>query len=223
MKKLLGVLLCAPLLAHASWFDYEASIGATRFSSQPDNTWYQEGAEHHLDLLSLSGSAGITGPVVTRGSWGVDWHAAYVNLGHVTSQCDCTPVDAFYSQATHSITNTSVPLANFMGSGMAQGIALTVEPYVWSHGLRFSVEAGVFPYIASFNETVTNWSGQPGVATRTLHVATPHHVEPGAVVGASVGKGRISVGYRHFILPSNSKTPAVWKGADMIEVKWRFK
>lgn len=223
---------CAAAAAHAdSIADYvhvEMGAGAARYSAQPDNTWYQQGMQHDLGLSAPVLMLGLTGPIYTRESWGVDWHIDYVSLGHVSSQCECTPVDADYSTATHSLIKpmpVNVPNANFVGNGNAQGVALTVEPYFRYRKWRFGVEAGLFPYRPDWAVTVYNWSDEPGQTPQTLHVETPHARQIGKVVGASISRGPFSLAYEHYFLPTrydSTHSPAIWSGADVLLARYRF-
>lgn len=87
--------------AHAdSISDYvhaELGAGVASYSAMADGVWYQQGMQHNLGLSAPVLMLGLTGPLYTRESWGVDWHINYVSLGHVSSQCECTPDDANYN------------------------------------------------------------------------------------------------------------------------------
>lgn len=217
--------------AHAdSISDYvhaELGAGVASYSAMADGVWYQQGMQHNLGLSAPVLMLGLTGPLYTRESWGVDWHINYVSLGHVSSQCECTPDDANYNTSTHSLVANprAVPNANFVGNGNAQGIALTVEPYFRYRTWRLGVEAGLFPYRPDWSEVIYGWQGNTNVAPQTLHVDTPHAWQLGKVVGVSVGRGNFSVSYQHYILPTkydSAHSPAIWKGADVVMVKYRF-
>lgn len=223
---------CAAAAAHAdSITDYvhlELGAGASRYSAQGDNTWYQQGMEHDLGLSAPVLMLGFTGPVYTRESWGIDWHIDYVSLGHVSSQCECTPVDADYSVQTHTLINpipVDVPNSNFVGNGNAQGIALTVEPYVMFHEWRLGIAGGLFPYRPEWSLVVYNWSDQPGQTPQTLHVSTPRAWQIGKVVGLSVERRNFGVSYQHYWLPTkfdDTHAPAIWKGADIVMLTYKF-
>lgn len=221
---------CAAAAAHAdSISDYvhiELGAGVSWYNKQGDNTWYQLGAEHSLGLSAPVLSAGLTGPIYTRESWGVDWHVNYVSLGHVSSQCECTPMDQNYSVPQHKILNLyAVENANFVGNGNAQGVSLTLEPYVRYRDWRFGAEGGLFVYRPDWNETIYNWAPGPGVAQSTIEADTPHALQIGKVLGVSVGRGNLSIAYQHYFLPTKydaTHSPAIWKGADVLMVKYKF-
>jgi hypothetical protein len=223
---------CSAAAAHADsiteYVHLELGAGVSRYGTQGDNTWYQQGMQHQLGLSAPVLSAGLTGPLYTREKWGVDWHVDYVSLGHVSSQCECTPVDANYSTQTHALINpmpVNVQNANFVGNGNAQGVSITIEPYFRYRGWRIGAEAGLFPYRPDWDVSVYNWSATPGAATQTVHAHTPNGLQLGKVVGVSVGRGPLSLSYQHFILPTkydSAHSPAIWSGADVLMVKYRF-
>lgn len=226
MKKLLVVAaLLAPLAANA--VSLEVGIGSTNYGAQGDGTWYQQGMPHVLNLKSYGFSAGFTGELYSHGPWGVDWHVNYVNLGHLSSSCDCTPMDENYDTKTHHLVPnpTNVPNATFVGNGNAQGVSFTLEPWVKLQGWRFGMEAGLFPYRPAWDMDVYNWQVNLNVAPQTLHVGTPHAWQLGQVVGVSVGRGNWKVALKHYWLPTkfdNDHSPAIWKGATVVEMKYRF-
>lgn len=215
---------CAAAAAHAQ-FRPEIGIGAAQFSDKGDGTWYQQSQPYGLSLSVPTITLGLTGDLYTRGDWGVAWHADYVWLGNVSADCSCTPVDANYSTTTHMKNNTvDVPDALFSGHGQVQGVALTVEPYYWSHGFRFAAEAGLFPYLWHWSETVNNWSDRPGMTPYTIAANSGRNLSLGEVVGVSVSRGPFTVAYRHYFLPTQGANgvPPIWKGADMLEVRYKF-
>jgi len=221
---------CASV-SHADGIDdyvhLELGAGASRYEHQADGTWWQEGMQHDLGLSAPVLMLGLTGPLYTRESWGIDWHIDYVSLGHVSSQCECTPDDSNYNTQTHQLNPVlhAVPNANFVGNGNAQGVALTIEPYFRYQKWRFGIEGGLFPYRPDWNETIYGWQGNTSVAPQTLHADTPHAWQLGEVVGVSVSRGPFSVAYQHYFMPTRfdaQHSPAIWKGADVVMVKYRF-
>lgn len=226
-----ALLTLASVAAHAdSISDYvhlELGAGVAHYDKMPDNTWYQQGMQHSLGLSAPVLMAGLTGPLYTRESWGVDWHVNYVSLGHVSSQCECTPIDANYNTQTHSLVANpvNVPNANFVGNGNAQGVALMLEPYFRYRGFRVGMQAGLFPYRPDWAVDVYNWSVVPGAATQTLHVETPHGIQIGKVVGVTLQRGNFGISYQHYILPTrydDAHAPAIWKGADVLMLTYKY-
>lgn len=77
---------CAAVAAHAeSFFQIEAGIGGSAFNKGPDGYWFQQPFPHSLSLYAPAIEAGFTGDVWRKTSWGVAWHADYVNLGRDTA------------------------------------------------------------------------------------------------------------------------------------------
>jgi hypothetical protein len=206
----------------------ELGAGVSHYNLLGDGTWVQEGMPQNSTKLSAPVlSLGFTGPIVERASWGIDWHVDYVNLGHVSSDCECTPMDENYDPKKHRLVDhpTDVPNAEFVGNGNAQGIAITLEPYVRYRGFRFGIEGGLFPYRPSWEEQIYHWQVNPNVAPQTLNVSTPHGMQLGKVLGASVSRGNFTLAYQHYFLPTrydSAHSPAIWSGADVLMIKYRF-
>lgn len=222
---------CAAASAHADYINEyvqgEIGIGAAHYTTQ-DGRWYQQGmpnGDNKLTSKPPAFSLGLTGPLITRGKWGADWHAEYVNLGRAAASCACTPMDENYNAQTHQFHKRyDVPAAYFTGSGRSQGVALTIEPYYWINGIRLGVEAGAYIHRDSWSEDVVGWQIEGSGAPRNIHVGDAYwSVAP--VVGASVGNGRFTLSYRHYFMHRNNETrdiPPLWNDADALEVKVRF-
>lgn len=215
MKPLL-LLLALPVAAHASWFEFEAGAGLTSYATE-DGRWYQARMQHDLTTISPEYSVGVTGPVISRGAWGVDWHADFVNLGRAAASCQCDTSDADY--ASHNTRHTAL----FTGSGRALGVSLTLEHYRWYGGLRYGLEAGAYVYRSNWDESVTGWTVSDAPVQNLSLSASGWHVAP--VAGVSVGDGKWSASYRHYFMRMNSakqNVPPLWNDADVIEIKRRF-
>jgi hypothetical protein len=224
-----ALVLSMPVRAGSitDYLHFELGAGVSWYQPIGDGVWVQYGMPHNLNLSAPVLMGGLTGPVLERNSWGVDWHIDYVYLARVTSQCSCTPIDSNYNVVTHALVPNPVPVPNaqFDGSGDAQGIAITLEPYLKYRGWRLGVSAGLFPYRPSWNETITGWTDVPGTATTNLTANTPHAVQLGELVGVSIGHGPVSVSYQHYWLPTrfdSAHFPAIWAGADVIMATYRF-
>jgi hypothetical protein len=215
--------------AHADYINQyvqaEIGIGAAKYTTQ-DGRWYQQGvpgADNHLTSKPPAFSLGLTGPLITRGRWGMDWHAEYVNLGRAAASCDCTPLDANYNANTHTFTpKIAVPQVYFTGEGRSQGVALTLEPYYWISGFRLGVEAGAYIHRDSWSDSVYGWQ-LPGASGPMVLEDKYWSVAP--VVGATVGNGRFTLSYRHYFMRLNSQNraiPPLWNDADVLEVKVKF-
>lgn len=222
-------LAVASIAAHADYItDYvhaEVGAGVTRYGTE-NGRWYQE----NMPLNSVTNvapefSLGLTGPLVTRGRWGVDWHVDYTNLGRAAAACECTPIDDNYDLKSKRKKNTyAVDDAFFTGSGRAQGVVLSVEPYYWTHGVRLGVEAGAYVYRAAWTEYVAGWSQNQQMQKQSFEL-NDHSWNVAPVVGATVGNGRWTLAYRHYFMRLNANratVPPVWNDADVLEVKFKF-
>lgn len=175
---------------------------------------------------NIAFSIGATGAVLSRGRWGVDWYADYVNLGRVAAACECTPNDANYNPSTHAY-NPNVapaPLAYFTGNGRSQGFVLSLEPYYWWRGVRIGIEAGAYINSVSWTEDVYGWSTSYEMPPRNISVGANYWgVVP--VVGASIGNGAWSIGYRHYFTSRqhlHDEYPPLWNDIDVLEVRYTF-
>jgi hypothetical protein len=227
-----GVALVLSNIAYAGdyisqYVQAEMGIGAAKYTTV-DGRWYQQGmpnGDNKLTSKPPAFSLGLTGPLITRGKWGADWHAEYVNLGRAAASCACTPMDENYNAQTHQFHKRyDVPAAYFTGSGRSQGAALTIEPYYWINGVRLGVEAGAYIHRDSWSEDVVGWQIEGSGAPRNIHVGDAYwSVAP--VVGASVGNGRFTLSYRHYFMRRNNETrnvPPLWDDADALEIKVKF-
>lgn len=228
MKKTLiaAAVMAASVGVHAqTFFEMEAGIGMTHYDT-PNTRWNQENMPNNGVVKNAPEfSLGLTGHIISHGAYGMDWHADYVNLGRAAAQCSCTPIDANYNPSTKQRTNDyKVDDAFFTGSGRAQGVAMTLEPYYWTHGLRLGFEAGVFAYHSDWTEYVAGWSQNDTMAKQSFSLSN-HAWNIAPVVGASIGNGRVTLSYRHYFLHLNSQkasVPPVWNDADVLELKVKF-
>lgn len=233
MKKAvaIGVVASFAVMAYASranaqsWFQFEAGAGLVNYETV-DGRWYQEGMpNNHVSKNNVALQAGFTGPLVTRGNWGVDWHAGYVNLGRAAAYGDCTPYDENYDPHNHKFTNKhAAPLAYFTGSGSTQGALFTLEPYYWFKGVRIGVEAGAYVNHWNWNEDVSNWALSYDMNPQNLHLsASKWGVAP--VVGVSVGNGKLTASFRHYFLrleAQGANVPPVWNDANVVSLTYKF-
>lgn len=213
MKKfLLSFILCAPLLAHAgSWFQFEAGIGASHSTDMGDGIWYQQGMPHKEVLTTPAYMGGFTGGIGSHASW----HADYVYFGQFGAGCVCVPDNA-YNATTHTVLSTA-HTGVFQGFGHTQGLALTLEPHVDTHGWRFGVEGGPWLYWATYHETLVDMSG---AQTNASHHT---HMQVGWTAGASVSRNGWALSYRYYSAsPSWNPYPGLVTGAHMLMVTKRF-
>lgn len=226
MKKLLAIAaMTFAIGAHAqSWFQFEAGLGATHYTDRGDGTWYQKGAPQWSESLNAPAyTVGFAGPIVSRGKWGIDWHADYIYMSNASADCWCTPVDANYDLVNKRIVKYDPPLAHFVGSGHTQGAALMIEPYYTIDSWRVGVLGGAFINVPTWHETVDNWSMTPGQQTRSIEVRARSKVTVSPVVGLTVSRGNFSLRYQYFMLPAgDADVPQVFSSAHMLSLMYRF-
>jgi len=209
MKPLL-LLLALPVAAHASWFEYEAGLGAAQ-GVKSDGRWYNAG---------LPNSTGSTAPSVRLGAQmnvsepdhfvpGVKLHLTYNWLGSynwsaIAGEDEDAAHTSGYNPATKSCNNgVCGPERRFETSGWTQTLALTVEPY-WNLGAGWHAgfELGPAVYVSKMDSTAINIAqsrfGAPGVEEHFHHVQAPHF---GAVGGASVGYKNWTLRYTYTWTP----------------------
>jgi hypothetical protein len=213
--KILLALLAIPITANA--WQFEAGAGATIYQTE-NGRWYQNGQpQNEVTKHAPAFSFGVAGSVLERGNWGLGWHGDYVNLGRASASCMCLARDEDYAAGREG------PRARFSGSGRAQGVSLTLEPYYWTHGVRVGVEAGAFVYHSSWSESVTGWTVNDLPRQDIALSSSRWNVAP--VAGVSVGSGPWSLSYRHYFMHRNIKgqsVPPLWNDANVIEIKRRF-
>lgn len=221
-----AIVAAMPKAQAESWFQYEAGVGATMYQTE-DGRWYQQGmAQSEVHSTNVAFSLGVTGPLVTRGKWGVDWHVDYENLGRAAASCWCTPNDENYNPHSHTYNPNVLPapLAYFTGNGRSYGFALTLEPYYWVKGVRVGVEAGAYINHESWDEDVSHWASNWNMPLEHNTISLDKWaVAP--VVGVNVGNGKWTVSYRHYFLSRENKGeqfPPVWNDANVIELKYKF-
>lgn len=225
VKVLIAIAAILPAYVWSSEFHVELGAGSTQYTARADGIWYQLGMSHHLELNGRAYKFGVTGDAYASDDWGVTWHADYVNLGHIRSDCACTTIDAYYDMKAHVLAhNGYVPVAEYSGHGGAQGILLSLAPYVQRGNWRIGVEAGLFPYRPDWHETVYGWHIEPG-PTVTSRGATPYTWQWGKMFGAFVKHDRFTVSYELYRLPTrfdDKHLPAQWTGAHMLMVSYEF-
>src|ERR1700754_1730055 len=134
---MMSLLLATPVCA----VELEAGVGTTRYTIQSDGTWYQRAMPYKITSSGMGYLIGLTGKVVRRDVFGIDWHADYVNLGSITSFCRCTTIDADYDMKAHRLLTRHTPIADYSGHGTAHGFKLSLAPYVTVGGWDVGVEA----------------------------------------------------------------------------------
>lgn len=211
--KLLPLLLLAPALAHASWFDFEAGIGAGHSKDMGDGVWVQQGAPGNRERVNTPAYlVGVTGDITDH----VAWHADYVYFGGLRASVDGVP-DENYNPHKHLVTGFSGRYSPFNGQGHTQGIILTLEPHTTFHGVRFGAEAGPFIYWATWHESL--------YALDNRWHDLSHRTVPqlGAVAGVSIGWKDTKIAYRYFYQRQSwNPYPGIVTGTHMLTLERRF-
>lgn len=211
----IAALSIASNAAHSA--DFEVGAGFAKYTTRGDMMWYQEGNPHALDMTAPAIEFGFTGNVVTRGRWGLDWHAGYAYLGNAHSDARAT-ADHNYSKTTKSCIGQCEYLNRFVTNGHSQGLRLTLEPNYTFNGYRVGVEAGIFAYIHTFNANV--WNQQDEFLGNW---SSDHKVRFAPVVGASIGRGPFSVAWTHYFNKTyNDPMYAIWRGTDVVTLRYKF-
>ena len=196
----------------ASAWQFEAGIGQTTYNPVANGTWYQDGFQHTLNLKHSSFMLGVTGRV---NSWLI-WHTDYEYLGRASENSWDTPSDANYNPSTPNHCNgPCLPLANYVGHGRVQGVALTLAPeYRLKDGLRVFANIGPFLYRSTWHEAVYNWFGQT--------VYLNHHTrwQIGAKLGVGIRGRHIGLEYDWYpsLHTTGDSIPALYSGAKVISI-----
>jgi hypothetical protein len=218
-----AVLALASVAAHAdSWFQYEGAIGVNHYGTT-NGRWYQDGMPDNVVNVSAPAlSVGVGIHLYRAQDWGIDGHIAYVYLGRASAHCDCTS-DANYNVVTHSVRNPKDGSGGFFtGSGNAQGISLTLEPYFTYAGWHIGVPFGAFPYRPQWDEQVTPFATD-SQAGKMLYAHTPNGLQLGYSVGVSVSRGNFGVSFTRYELPSGStQFPAIYNNANVLMLTYHY-
>ena len=227
MKKYVACIALA-LMASAAHAQLRVTAGlGLNIYDGVDGRWQQQGVPGGSDVTTHTPAItlGIAGPIVSRGRWGIDWHADYLNLGRAAASCMCTPMDQNYDPHTHHYSaKFDVPMAYFSGSGRSQGVGITAESYYWIGGARIGVEAGAYVHHDAWSEYVAGWQVPRSIPAQTFNLSDSYwSVAP--MVGLSVGNDRWAVSYRHLFMSLNSRTrntPPLWNDADLLSVTYKW-
>jgi hypothetical protein len=218
---ILSLVGCLPP-AHAE-VTPEVGAGITRYNIADNGTWYQSGVTDNS--VSRNGRAfqvGLTDHYLLTQNYGVAWHVDYVNLGHIRSYCDCTTIDADYNRLTH-VMQPGAPTAIYSGNGLVQGFQALISPYYMAYGWKFGGNFGLYQYRPGYTESVYGWTiGGPGPRVNaTLTTTTSPHLAP--VAGFFVSKGRVTLSYLFYWMPTRPNeynVPPLYNGAQVLMVSY---
>jgi hypothetical protein len=231
---------CAAASAQAeSWFQFEAGIGASRYSDE-DGLWVNKGLSHSSHLSAPAYRLGIQLNAIdyTPGSFvpGLAMHLAYLNFGRASIRSEAAPdkdatfndtTGGYYNAQAHSCVGPCGPTRNFVSGGTMQAVALTFEPFWTYRDWRIGVEAGPALFRGTWDATATSPTDTPWGPAGS--VETFHHMpkwEPGALVGVAVSYGAVSLRYNYIFAKTHSfsetDVPPGWSGAHMLTVGYQF-
>jgi hypothetical protein len=217
-------LACTMHSAQAgTWFQFEAGAGMTYYTLT-DGKWFQEGAlDDHVVSHAPALSIGLTGNVIDRPRWGVDWHADLNYFGSISASCQCTVSDGDYNKVTKTVRAGAIT-ESYYGSGHAAGISLMLEPYFKYQGWKLGAAAGVFGYRKTWTENVSGWDGNFGDPQPVpVHLESAHGISFAPAIGADISRGRLTLSYRYYFTSRNEgNTPPLWDDVQTVEMKYRF-
>lgn len=222
MRRLLFclALLFAPA-AHA--VDVEIGAGVAHYNARGNGMWYQEGFPYKLDLNAPVVEAGLAGNVLDRGRFGLDWHATYVYMGDARSDAVATS-DENYNAAARGCRGTCDFQSRFVGHGGLQGLRFTLEPTYTYNRWRFGIEAGVFVYRPRWHVTVYNRPAETDYeTTHAFQVAGDTSIRVTPVIGASIGRGNVSLAYLYYVnASSGAPYHSLWNSVHTLTIRYRF-
>jgi hypothetical protein len=173
--------------------------------------------------LAPAVSLGIGFKLYETQYFGVMAHAAYVNLARASAECNCTS-DENYNLQTKSERAPNGPMAYFTGSGNAQGISLTLEPYLHYAGWHVGVAGGLFLFRPQWNEFVQAYDN----GTSAQSYVTPHTsnaLRIGRTIGVNVQRGNFGVSFAYYTLPTRytaTQYPALYKSASVLMLTYHY-
>ncbi|MEX3914902.1 hypothetical protein AB4Y43_01460 [Paraburkholderia sp. BR10872] len=206
-----------------SFFEIEAGAGATYYTLT-EGKWFQDGAlDNHVVSHAPALMIGLTGNVIDRANWGVDWHADLNYFGGVSASCQCTISDADYNPSTHQVRKGATT-ESYYGSGHAMGVSLMLEPYLKYGGWKFGAAAGVLGYRKTWVENVSGWAGNFGDPRPVpVHLESAHGISFAPAVGLDVSYERFTFSYRYYFTSRNEgNTPPLWDDVQTMMVTYRF-
>lgn len=214
-KSLLAVAFLGALSAAsvASAAHFEMGIGAMHGRKDADGTWYQSGNPYTMKINNISWYAGVTGHPFRY----LAWHADYVHLGTYSENSWDT---SDYSRWVQGCTgpHCSGGWYHFVGSGMSQGIQVTVGPTFGFDHVHASVQAGPFFYRSTWNENVYAASG--ALVGNLQHM---NRIQVGDVMGVSLRYRAFQLSLARYIMraPQDRYPPLIY-GATTVSIGYRF-
>lgn len=208
-------------LASSAAATWEASVGITRFDSQPNGIWYQQGATtpYKLDLTSPAISIGVT----DRFAGGLRWRVGAMHLGKARSTAIATASDADY--ATRACGgNPCWPLSHWHGEGSVSGLYAALNPEHRLGPVTLVGEIGLMLYRPTWIMTIPDWRPCRDCPPQYLQVVHHPRWQPGLTAGIGVRlSNRLTVMLnRVTATASGDEWPAIYKHATMLSARWEF-
>lgn len=218
MKKLLPLLLLLTPVAEAA--EFEMAIGESKFNSQPNGVWYQDGFAHSLGLTSPSISLGATG---YANSW-MRWNAGYTYLGSTSSSAIAVSSDAAYAKYGAN-AGKYWPTSHLYGSGDLSLLYATLAPEYKSGNFIFAIEAGFTAYKPTWKMSIPDcYKCLPGATYQNVTIEHHAAIQLGETIGFSIKYGNTSILIsRYTTSASGDMWPAIYTGhTDNISIRHQF-
>ncbi|MFK2876928.1 hypothetical protein [Rhodanobacter hydrolyticus] len=202
----------------------EAGLGTSQYRIVPNGTWYQVGAaDNHVETRGMPWLVGVTGDIVTADRAGLSYHADYLDLGHLTSACQCTTIDADYNHETHLLI-ANAPTARYVGSGDVHGLKLSLAPYLSFGATRIGVEAGELIYADNWHESVYGWGAGMHLQPRNGSFSTASNIHAAHLLGIYATRDHLTVSYEWAHLQNNlsQRVPPLYVGMHALMVTYSF-
>ena len=188
-NKPLAAIACLLWAVPAHALTFELGAGLRQYQAAPNGIWYQRGFGYNLHLTGPVISFGVIGQIRPWLRYGV----RYLDLGSESTNSIDTPSDANYN-GMNGCVGRCWPLANFVGHGEVQGVALTLQPqYRIAPRLYSFVEGGAWLYRPTWGVTVYDWRPAPTASPQTISVQHHALMQVGWTLGAGVRYGRTSL------------------------------
>ena len=212
-------LVAAMCLGSADAADFEVSVGESKFASQPNGTWYQNGFAHDLALTSPSLSIGATGYV---NDW-MRWHSGYMYLGDASSNAIAVSSDAAYAKYGAN-AGKYWPTSHWYGNGSINMLYATVAPEYKDGDFTFAVEAGFTVYKPTWTMNIPDYIACATCARQNLTVEHSATLQLGETLGFSIKYGNTAIVLsRYTTSASGDMWPAIYTGhTDNISIRHQF-
>ena len=210
-KSLLAVAFLGALSAAsvASAAHLEIGAGYSYGRRDANGFWVQNVNPHTMKLNSVMWYAGVTGHPFRY----MAWHVDYIHLGTYNENSWDTA-----DNSSNWTCSAQHPCSNFVGSGMSQGIQVTVGPTFGFDHVHASIQAGPFFYRSTWNVDVYAANG-----ALVNHLQHWNRVQIGDVVGVNLRYRAFQVSLARYVMraPQDWYQPLIY-GATTVSLGYRF-